>query len=145
NQLGATTLYVTHDQDEALSLADRIIVLSDGKIRQVGAPRDLYESPDHLDVAEFMGYRNRLVGKITVRNGDTASVDVGGVGLSGRLRDDLKVGEKAIIAARADDVTVSGKSARTLDATVETIEYRGREFVGTARTDDGLELIFHAG
>src|SRR3954463_11530384 len=60
NQLGATTIYVTHDQDEALSLADRIVVLSDGRIRQVGSPRDLYESPDHLDVAEFMGFRNKL-------------------------------------------------------------------------------------
>ena len=60
NQLGATTVYVTHDQDEALSLADRVVVLRDGEIRQVGEPSDLYERPNHLDVAEFMGYRNRL-------------------------------------------------------------------------------------
>ncbi|TPK58658.1 MULTISPECIES: ABC transporter ATP-binding protein [unclassified Mesorhizobium] len=144
NQLGATTLYVTHDQDEALSLADRIVVLRDGRIRQVGAPRDLYESPDHLDVAEFMGYRNRLTGKVTRRDGDIATVEVGGVSLSGRVRDDLAVGAQAVIAARPDDVTVSDKGIGTLDAKVETIEYRGREFVGTARTEGGLELIFHA-
>ncbi|CUW45221.1 sugar ABC transporter ATP-binding protein [Brucella vulpis] len=48
NQLGSTTIYVTHDQDEALSLADRIVVLRDGEIRQVGVPSDLYERPDHL-------------------------------------------------------------------------------------------------
>jgi putative spermidine/putrescine transport system ATP-binding protein len=49
-----------------------------------------------------------------------------------------------VIAARPDDVTMTAKGAKTLDATVETIEYRGREFVGTARAEDGMELIFHA-
>lgn len=141
NQLGATTIYVTHDQDEALSLADRIVVLRDGMIRQVGAPRELYESPDHLDVAEFMGYRNRLAGKLVARDGDRATIQVGDVTLSGNLRDDVSTGAQAIIAARPDDVTKGTGNA--LEASVETIEYRGREFVGTARTGDGLELIFH--
>ncbi|HXW19716.1 MAG TPA: ABC transporter ATP-binding protein, partial [Roseiarcus sp.] len=50
NLVGSTTIYVTHDQDEALSLADRIVVMSEGAIRQVGAPADVYERPDHLDV-----------------------------------------------------------------------------------------------
>jgi putative spermidine/putrescine transport system ATP-binding protein len=144
NQLGATTIYVTHDQDEALSLADRIVVLREGRIRQVGAPRDLYESPDHLDVAEFMGYRNRLAGKVTARDGERVTVDVGGVRLAGTMRGDIEVGAQAVIAARPDDVTAIEPGDNALKATVETIEYRGREFVGTARTDDGLELIFHA-
>ena len=58
NLLGSTTIYVTHDQDEALSLADRIVVLRDGMVRQVGTPEELYARPAHADVAEFMGYRN---------------------------------------------------------------------------------------
>ena len=62
NALGATTIYVTHDQEEALSLADRIVVLRDGAVRQVGTPEDLFARPDHLDVAEFMGFRNRAAG-----------------------------------------------------------------------------------
>src|SRR5690606_24466093 len=53
NQLGSTTIYVTHDQDEALSLADRIVVLRDGEIRQVGKPHELYEEPRYRDVAAF--------------------------------------------------------------------------------------------
>ena len=148
NQLGATTIYVTHDQDEALSLADRIVVLRDGRIRQVGTPRELYESPDHLDVAEFMGYRNRLAGRVTRRDGDRVTVEVGQVALSGIARDDIAVGAQAVIAARPDDVTATdggdNSPGNALRATVETIEYRGREFVGTARTDGDLELIFHA-
>ena len=143
NQLGATTIYVTHDQDEALSLADRIVVLRDGAIRQVGMPHELYESPGHLDVAEFMGFRNRLAGTITAVDGGQASVDVGGTSLTGQLREDLGIGASAVIAVRPDDVAAGPGGANAIGATVETIEYRGREFVGMARTAGNLEVIFH--
>ena len=56
--LGWSTIYVTHDQEEALSLADRIVVLIDGQVRQIGTPEELYARPANPDVAEFMGYRN---------------------------------------------------------------------------------------
>src|SRR3954452_11810967 len=56
--LGSATIYVTHDQEEALSLADRIVVMRDGVIRQVGTPAELFARPAHRDVAEFMGFRN---------------------------------------------------------------------------------------
>ena len=69
NLLGSTTIYVTHDQDEALSLADRIVVLRDGMVRQVGTPEELYARPAHADVAEFMGYRNLLPSRASA-NGD---------------------------------------------------------------------------
>ena len=144
NQLGATTIYVTHDQDEALSLADRVVVLRDGEIRQVGVPSDLYERPDHLDVAEFMGYRNRLTGKVVAKEGERTTVAIGNATLSGTARSTLQIGDAAVIAARADDVVAGEESTETVEATVETIEYRGREFVGTARTATGLELVFHA-
>ena len=143
NQLGATTIYVTHDQDEALSLADRIVVLRDGTIRQVGTPHMLYESPGHLDVAEFMGFRNRLAGKITERDGERVTVDVGGTRLAGHARADLPVGSDVVIAVRPDDVAAGSGGANAIGATVETIEYRGREFVGTARAAGNLEIIFH--
>ena len=141
NQLGATTIYVTHDQDEALSLADRIVVLRDGSIRQVGTPHELYESPLYLDVAEFMGFRNKVAGKVVRVDGDRATIAVGPAQLSGRAMDALSPGDDALLAARGDDVTLG---ADGLPATVETIEYRGREYVGTARTDDGMEMIFHS-
>ncbi|MDH2328154.1 ABC transporter ATP-binding protein [Cereibacter sp. SYSU M97828] len=141
NQLGATTIYVTHDQDEALSLADRIVVLRDGSIRQVGTPHELYESPAFLDVAEFMGFRNKVAGRVTRIEGGTAFIAVGSAELSGRAMDALAVGDNAVLAARGDDVALGTDG---LPATVETIEYRGREHVGTARTDSGMEMIFHS-
>ncbi len=144
NQLGATTIYVTHDQDEALSLADRIVVLRDGSIRQVGTPHELYESPKYLDVAEFMGFRNRLSGRVLRIDGDTATIEVEGAALSGRAMDGLKAGDQATLAARGDDAIESRDGQNAVEATVETIEYRGREYVGTARTAGGTELVFHA-
>jgi putative spermidine/putrescine transport system ATP-binding protein len=143
NQLGSTTIYVTHDQDEALSLADRIVVLRDGEIRQVGKPNELYEAPLYRDVAAFMGFRNALPGKITRIENGQATIAVAGSELTGRAADTLKVGDEAILMARGDDVVSGSAHQNTLQATVETIEYRGREYVGTARTQTGLELIFH--
>ena len=82
-QLGSTTIYVTHDQEEALSLADRIVVLRDGLIRQVGTPAELYALPAHLDVADFMGYRNRIEGRL-MRGADGAgAVEIGGATIEG--------------------------------------------------------------
>ncbi|MEO8758624.1 MAG: ABC transporter ATP-binding protein [Devosia sp.] len=140
NQLGSTTIYVTHDQDEALSLADRVVVMREGQIRQVGEPAELYESPAHLDVAEFMGFRNRVAGEVTAVEGGRATIAVGETTLTGRVSGALKPGDAAIIVARPDDVTVGTPG---LAAIIESVEYRGREFVGIARHASGTELIFH--
>ncbi len=112
NQLGSTTIYVTHDQDEALSLADRIVVLRDGEIRQVGKPHELYEAPRFQDVAAFMGFRNALSGKVVRVEDGQATIDVSGSELTGRAMDTLQLGSSAIIMARGDDV-VSGEKAAT--------------------------------
>jgi len=143
NQLGSTTIYVTHDQDEALSLADRIVVLRDGEIRQVGTPHELYEKPLYRDVASFMGFRNALHGKVLRVEGDRATISVAGAELSGRVMDKLTPGSDAILMARGDDVISGQKGTNTIEASVETIEYRGREYVGIARTDGGIEMVFH--
>ncbi len=59
-ELDRATIYVTHDQDEALSLADRIVVMKDGVVQQIGPPIEVYAQPANLHVARFMGYRNVL-------------------------------------------------------------------------------------
>lgn len=143
NQLGSTTIYVTHDQDEALSLADRIVVLRDGEIRQVGKPHELYEAPRFQDVAAFMGFRNALSGKVVRVDDGQATIDVSGSEVTGRAMDTLQPGSSAIIMARGDDVVSGEKGRNTIAATVETIEYRGREYVGIARTESGMEMVFH--
>jgi putative spermidine/putrescine transport system ATP-binding protein len=144
--LGSVTLYVTHDQDEALSLADRIVVLRDGETRQVGSPEDLYARPAHLDVADFMGFRNRIVGVVTAQSGDVVALDVGGVALAGVARESLDgVGAMAVAAIRPDDMTVVGEMTSGLPAKVEAIEYRGRDYFGQARGPGGSDLYFRSG
>ncbi|MBQ0820688.1 ABC transporter ATP-binding protein [Microvirga sp. HBU67558] len=144
NTLGATTIYVTHDQDEALSLADRIVVLKDGVIRQVGTPTELYEAPEHVDVADFMGFRNRIKGQVVRQNGRQATIAVGGSELTGLMRHRVQDGSAAYAAIRADDLVAGEAGPNALAAQIETIEYRGREFVGTARTRDGIDLVFRS-
>jgi iron(III) transport system ATP-binding protein len=80
-RLGLTVAYVTHDQQEALAVSDRIIVMDHAAIAQSGTPRELYEAPVSLFVADFVGDSNLVDGELTARNGVTGRVRVGGVEL----------------------------------------------------------------
>jgi iron(III) transport system ATP-binding protein len=80
-RLGLTVAYVTHDQQEALAVSDRIIVMDHAAIAQSGTPRELYEAPVSLFVADFVGDSNLVDGELTVRNGVAGRVRVGGVEL----------------------------------------------------------------
>ena len=77
-EVGITTIYVTHDQEEALTMSDRLAVMAGGRVEQLGAPRDVYEHPESAFVADFLGVSNLMRGRIV----DGRHVDVGGVTLS---------------------------------------------------------------
>ena len=79
-ELGITTLYVTHDQEEALSISDRVAVMWNGKIEQIGSPAEMYGNPATPFVAEFIGTMNRLVATVA----DDGAIDYEGVRLRGR-------------------------------------------------------------
>jgi putative spermidine/putrescine transport system ATP-binding protein len=144
NELGATTIYVTHDQDEALSLADRIVVLRDGVIRQVGTPKELYEAPSYLDVADFMGFRNKLQGTVVANENSRVILDVEGARISGVARESLSVGSSAYAAIRPDDLVVGEPGQNAISVIIDSIEYRGREFVGLAHSAGGLDFVFRS-
>ena len=74
---GITFVYVTHDQAEAMALSDRIAVFREGTVQQVGSPREVYEQPANLFVADFMGLVNKLPGSVAGRNGEAIAVDIG--------------------------------------------------------------------
>jgi len=144
NTLGATTIYVTHDQEEALSLADRIVVLRDGKVRQVGTPGDLFSRPEHLDVAEFMGFRNRLSGRVESTEGDRATIVFDEARVSGRARGTVRPGDVAVVAVRPEDLHPVASGHNGIPAIVSASEFRGREFMGFARSRDGVDLWFRS-
>jgi len=138
--IGSATIYVTHDQEEALSLADRIVVMRAGEVRQVGTPEDLYSRPAHPDVAEFMGYRNQI-GSRAEKSGNLLNVIVGGVSLAGTPVDGA--GEGSVVAAiRPDDLKVA--AGGPISVRVESSQYHGQDFYCSGRTDDGAELYFRS-
>jgi iron(III) transport system ATP-binding protein len=85
-RLGLSALMVTHDQAEAMAISDRILLLNNGKIEQQGAPQSMYEAPQTLFTAEFMGSNNRLPGKVLARDGERVQIDVNGTTLAGTAR-----------------------------------------------------------
>ena len=85
-RLGLSALMVTHDQAEAMAISDRILLLNNGKIEQQGTPQSMYESPDTLFTAEFMGSNNRLPARVVGRNGGTARLQVEGMALNATTR-----------------------------------------------------------
>jgi iron(III) transport system ATP-binding protein len=105
---GGTSIYVTHDQEEAITLSDRIVVIRGGKIQQVGTPREIYTEPATRFVADFIGFENLLAATVTeVRDGSTAVKLMSAAGpvwtskgISGAP------GTQVVLAARADDLEI---------------------------------------
>src|ERR1043165_9620822 len=103
-QLDRATIYVTHDQDEALSLADRIVVMKDGAAQQIAPPHEVYSQPANLHVARFMGYRNVLT--LDVAADEAGRVRVAGpdIALTGVAKQ--PVGKRAAVAIRPEEIVV---------------------------------------
>lgn len=89
-RLGITSLYVTHDQSEAMAISDRVVIMKEGRIRQVGTPREIYAFPQSRFVADFMGKANFLEVEVLGTDGESARIDIGGktfiVPRAGRVR-----------------------------------------------------------
>jgi iron(III) transport system ATP-binding protein len=101
-RLVITTIYVTHDQTEALVLSDRVLVLRDGRVEQRGTPREIYSRPVNRFVADFVGFSNFLPGRLLAIEGDRAVVRLGDEGPVVRCRNQgAAVGEEVVVAARA--------------------------------------------
>ena len=144
NQLGATMVYVTHDQVEAMTLAVKIVVLKDGKVMQVGAPIDLYHNPANLFVAGFLGAPSMNLLKVTVQavNGTKALVSnaaLDPIEVATRI-DRFAPGAAAILGLRPQYLTVA-KGERLLQGAVALTERLGAETVVELTLRDGMPLI----
>jgi iron(III) transport system ATP-binding protein len=110
-QLNITTVYVTHDQIEALALSDVVAVMRDGKVLEVGSPRDLYERPRTRFVAQFLGTTNLLPGRLAHVEGTTAVVETPRGVLHARADGvELRPGESVLASVRPEHVTVGPAS-----------------------------------
>jgi len=139
-QLGTTTLYVTHDQVEAMTLADRIIVLRDGRIEQVGTPRELYERPANIFVAQFLGTPRMNILAATVAEGGRATLGDGrSIALPPRAPP-LAAGTPLSIGIRPEDIII-GAAPDALPFTIRFIERLGGLATLHLGTRDGDEPI----
>ena len=139
--LHLTTIYVTHDQEEALSMADRLVLLREGVVQQVGTPDEVYAQPANRYVAGFMGYRNMLSFDVASVSTGHAVLAAGGVQLTGRTFGPLEA-KRAVAAIRPEDLVVDGPPPNRIDVTAEVVEYHGREMLVEARMPGGEALYF---
>jgi spermidine/putrescine ABC transporter ATP-binding subunit len=138
-ELGITTIYVTHDQEEALAVSDRVAVMDRGRVEQVGTPREVYAEPGTAFVAQFVGLSNVLEGTIVAREGGRVTVEAGGLRLQGdtdlpgpRLR--------AVVRPEAIELDANGPGLAGEGHLV------GAEFLGavlrcSVRTADGTLIV----
>jgi len=151
-RLGLTTIFVTHDQEEANTVCDRIAVMNDGIIQQVGTPKELYEQPANLFVANFLGTANILTGQIVQRGADRAFETANGLCI--RLARDADIPANARLVFRPQDVTListdelSNADVVRVSGTVGYREFLGamvRYGVRIGSTDIVVDTPFHAG
>ena len=125
-RLGLTVVYVTHDQEEAMAVSDRIIVMNAGRIEQQGTPRDLYERPATPFLARFMGESNPARGVVRRLDAARVSLKLGDIELT--LTDSLAADGEAIVAIRPEAITVEAAPgpARALAGTIAKASYLGK-------------------
>jgi ABC-type Fe3+/spermidine/putrescine transport system ATPase subunit len=104
-QLGITTIFVTHDQGEALEMSDRIVVMNQGRVEQTGSPTEIYEKSTNAFVAGFVGRTNILRGKVAVTDGELATVKCGPI--------DVRV-PRALLGGRSGEVVLTVRPERVL-------------------------------
>ena len=139
HQLGITTVYVTHDQTEALTMSDRVAVFDDGRIQQLAPPDELYEQPQNSFVAQFIGENNTLSGQVSEIKNDTCVVRLDhGEEIDAVPVNVSQAGEKTLVSIRPERVEINpttlGDDAHTLDAEVLEFIYMGDVFRTRLRT-----------
>jgi len=124
HRLGTTTVFVTHDQEEALTMSGRIAIMNNGVIEQIGPPREVYERPRTEFVASFLGVSNFFDGRVAARDGDTCRVDLGfGAAV---LHHAAAVGDSVRFAVRPEKIALAAAGAGDrFEARVREVVYRG--------------------
>jgi spermidine/putrescine transport system ATP-binding protein len=142
--VGITFVYVTHDQEEAMTMSDRVAVMNRGKLIQIAGTTDIYDRPASRFVASFVGETNFLTGRETARHGGEVEIEIAGIG---RIRANAPAGDR-----RAGDVTIAirperlrlgsqaADGANALAATVKSVAFRGSDLIADLALADGTPI-----
>ena len=146
-QLGITTIYVTHDQEEALSLSDRVVVMSEGRVEQIGTPPQIYNFPATTFVAKFVGSLNVVTAKAV--DGAAGTVTVDGQPIRTVKPFTAAAGSDVVLALRPEVVTIvqdgdgaSGRTANRLTAAVDEVTFLGSVVRTRVKLPGGTTLNF---
>ena len=141
-KLATTIVYVTHDQVEALTMSDRIVVLRDGEVQQVGTPREIYEVPTNRFVANFIGNSISLDGTVSESDGETCRLRTqGGVELSGLRTGGIRAGDAATLMVRPERIDLGPHQAgRGVPATIMDRLFMGELTRYSVELEDGTSL-----
>jgi iron(III) transport system ATP-binding protein len=147
-QIGITALFVTHDQVEALSIADRVAVMNEGRIVQEGASADIYERPNSLFVARFLGAANVLAGRVEARERDKALIVLDANGHKLVLATDCQPGEAVDVVLRPEHIvlstTPSADGLNTIPGQVASLAFQGGHVEYDIDVEGGSRLRVHA-
>lgn len=129
-KLGITFIFVTHDQEEALSMADRVVIMNEGRLEQVGTPRQVYEGPQNLTVAKFIGEGNIFDSEILAIDGKYITVDIQGRKRIAKSHRPFSSGQKVHVLVRPEDMRVWGQSeiedsSELFPGVIEEVTYKG--------------------
>jgi len=146
-KLGITFIFVTHDQEEALSMSDRVVVMKEGGIEQIGTPRQVYENPQNLTVAKFIGEVNIFECTVINVHSGKIAVDIYGKKRTIKSTLDFTVGQKAHILVRPEDLRVRDISEAEnnedfrFPGTVEEVIYKGSTVDLMVRLTNNNQLV----
>ncbi len=142
HRVGITFIYVTHDQEEALTISDRIAVINHGRVLQVGTPEEIYERPANWFVADFIGETNFMEGKISKQEGKNVEVEVAGMpAVLAQSEEEFTPGTKVTIAVRPEKISIQDemktREPNNCQGTVESVVYIGTDTNFVVRLDSG--------
>ena len=136
-RLGITFIYVTHDQEEALTMSDKIVVMSDGVIQQIGTPEEIYNEPKNAFVADFIGESNIFNGKVTDK------LQVQFCDHTFTCVDDFHFGTKVDVVVRPEDIVMKPKGEGMMDVVVDSVVFKGVHYEITVLSGDN-EIVIHS-
>ncbi len=143
HQVGITFIFVTHDQEEAITMSDRIAVMNEGVVQQVGSPRVIYESPRNRFVADFIGETNFIEGEVLEVDPVKTTIVLGaGIQVLTRPADDLNTGQSITVAVRPEKISVHRTPLTgSIPASVEEAVYIGTDTRYTVRIADRHHVV----
>ena len=141
-KLGITFIYITHDQEEAINMSDRIAVMNHGTFEQIGTPDEIYNHPRTSYVATFVGNANILKGKAENTKDGKVTVAIAGGHMAAACEDDsIRAGESVTLAVRSENIRIQEECSCGLQAKVEEKSFAAGQLRVVLRLADGSELV----